>query len=536
MKVVVIGGTGAFGARLCDLLRRDGQDVTIAGRTGDVEAGTVEIAPKDQPQVFPFLKFDRNGPLDGLVGFDVVVDAAGPFHAYGDDPYRLAKAAISAGAHYFDLCDNAEFCQGISALDAQARAAGVCVYSGMSSVPAISSAAVQALADGQSPLSIETAILPGNKAPRGRSVVESILDQAGRPYREIQSGKPILRRSWSDPRTYDLGLYTRQGWRIEVPDQRLFPDHFDCPNVCFRAGLELAIMRYGLGAFSWIRSKFDFDLRPWMVSAMMVGARLLAPFGTDRGGMVVDVIVAQSADFLRKTWTMRAENGDGPYTPAIAVRAACRDLTALAVGAGPAVSVVPLAAIEACFEDLDISTETASVPAVPAFRQVLGAGLDQLPDAVRTTHDQVTPQTFKGLASVTRGAGLQARVAALLFGFPPTTTEVEVEVTKTRDEVCEVWVRRFGERRFRSVLRPSPRGMSERFGLLTFDLDLKVEDGKLYFPVKSGRIGPIPIPRFMLPQSEATEADIYGVFQFDVALKAPTGALLVHYRGWLKEG
>lgn len=65
-----------------------------------------------------------------------------------------------------------------------ALAAGVCVYSGMSSVPALSSAVVEALRDGETPLMIETAILPGNKAPRGRGVVESILDQTGRFYIE----------------------------------------------------------------------------------------------------------------------------------------------------------------------------------------------------------------------------------------------------------------------------------------------------------------------------------------------------------------
>ena len=163
MKILVIGGTGAFGARLCDLLDRDGHAVTIGTRT-----------PPDTDR-FDHLPFDRNGPLDGLQGFDVIVDAAGPFHAYGDDPYRIAVAAIDVGAHYFDLSDNADYCEGIIVLDEKAKAAGVAVVSGMSSVPAVSSAAVTALCDGRRPLMIDSAIMPGNKAPRGRSVVESCL-------------------------------------------------------------------------------------------------------------------------------------------------------------------------------------------------------------------------------------------------------------------------------------------------------------------------------------------------------------------------
>lgn len=376
MKIMVIGGTGAFGARLCDLLARDGHGVTIASRrkpVGTKSTGWGRSSLKSRQNApdlsaFAYREFDRNGPLTGFDAFDVIVDAAGPFHAYGSDPYRIARAAIAVGAHYFDLCDNAEFCQGINVLQDDALAAGVCVYSGMSSVPAISSAVVEALRGGETPLMIETAILPGNKAPRGRAVIESILDQTGRSYIEKQGGRDVSVRSWSDPKTYNLGKYRRQGWRIEVPDQRLFSDHFNCATVSFRAGLELGVMRYGLGVLSFIRSKAGFKISDWFVSLMMVGAGALAPFGTDRGGMIVQVTLPQGAKFICKKWTMRAINGDGPYTPTVAVRAACRDLSALPAGAGPALSLISLDNIEGCFDDLDITTHMDVAPIIPIFR------------------------------------------------------------------------------------------------------------------------------------------------------------------------
>ncbi|MCF2905377.1 DUF4166 domain-containing protein [Octadecabacter sp. CECT 8868] len=522
MKVLVIGGTGAFGARLCELLARDGVAVTIASRR------------KPDASPFPHRVFDRNGPLTGLDGFDVIVDAAGPFHSYGDDPYRVAKAAIAYGAHYFDICDNAAFCAGISCLNQQAKDNGVCVYSGMSSTPAITSAAVETLREHTKPLMIECAILPGNKAPRGRAVVESILEQAGCTYTEKHGGNDELVRSWSDPKGYDLGTFSRQGWRIEVPDQRLFPDHFDCSTVTFRAGLELSVMRYGLAAFSILRGALGFRLRDWMVNGMMLGAKALTPFGSDRGGMIVEVIVPNHDGFELRRWIMRANSGDGPYTPAIAVRAACRDLGMIPNGAGPALSLVSLDAIEACFEGLDIETEMQTREVVSPFQTVLGATFDTLPNTVRKTHESVIPRAFRGRASVTRGRGLQARIAALMFGFPATTDDIEVEVTKTPFKNGETWLRRFGRSTFKSVLCPTSDGMSEKFGLLTFDLDLHVRDARLNFPVKGGRIGSIPIPRFLLPESIASEAEIDGVFHFDVLLKAPTGATLVHYKGWLR--
>jgi hypothetical protein len=77
--------------------------------------------------------------------------------------------------------------------------------------------------------------------------------------------------------------------------------------------------------------------------------------------------------------------------------------------------------------------------------------------------------------------------------------------------------------------------MTERFGPLTFQIDMQIRNGMLHFPVAKGRFWFIPIPRFMLPESIATEADIDGTIQFDVLLKSPTGATLVHYKGWLKQ-
>jgi hypothetical protein len=540
---LVIGGTGMFGSRLCDLLARDGLDVTVAGRglnrggkfcTNHAKVRQNFVQNRQNAPELPYITLDRDGPLDGLAGFDVIVDAAGPFHAYGGDPYRVARGAIAAGAHYFDLCDNADFCQGISVLDGEAKASCVTVASGMSSVPAVSSAAVTALCDGQTPLMIETAILPGNKAECGRSIVESILSQTGKFYVEKQGGRDVDVRSWSAPCSYDLGRYTRQGWRIEVPDQRLFPDHFNCPTVTFRAGLELAMMGYGLGVFSFIRSRLGFRIPHWVVSAVMFGARALAPFGTDRGAMIVQVTLSQGTGFIYKSWIMRAENGDGPYTPAVAIRAACRDFAALDSGAKPALSLIPLDKIEDCFADLDIDTDTSQQEIIPIFRQVLGPDFDHLPDTVKATHDAVAPRVFKGLANVTRGGGLQARIAALILRFPASADDIEVEVTKTPTLQGETWVRRFGTKTFQSHLRATQRGMIERFGPLTFQLDMQIQYGMLHFPVAKGWFWFIPIPRFMLPESIATEADIDGTFHFDVLLKSPTGATLVHYKGWLK--
>lgn len=526
MKVLILGGYGVFGARLAQLLVRDGHAVTVAGRDADkAQLLADELS-------CTALRLDRRHDLHLLAGYDVVVDAAGPFHAYGRDPYQLPRAAIAAGLHYLDLADDAAFCAGIAALDAEAQAAGVCVLSGLSSVPALSSAVVRALSGTGVPQVIDIAILPGNRSPRGVSVMTSILSQIGSPMHVWRGGRWTETTGWSEPRRYLLpGGLVRQGWQIEVPDQRLFPAHFGARSVQFRAGLELAVMRYGLAGLALLRRSLPVPITPVVVRAFKLGADLLAPFGSGRGGMSVMVIIAQE----RRFWRLLAEEGDGPFIPAIATRALLRR-AALPVGARPALEAITLGEAEAAMSDLKVSTERLSEPVVPLFARVLGPDFEALPEAIRGAHLTVDVSHWRGGASVRRGTGLWSRFLARLFGFPPEGEDVLVEVTKTVTARGETWQRRFGNRVFRSRLAASPQGMTESFGPFSFRLGLRAEAGALHYPVVSGQLGSLPLPRWLLPVSIAREQVIDDRFCFDVKILAPvTKGLLVHYRGWLAE-
>ncbi|MES2548910.1 MAG: DUF4166 domain-containing protein [Pseudomonadota bacterium] len=525
MKVLILGGTGVFGSRLARILGRDGHQLTIAARSlAPAQALAAELKATA-------LQIDRNGDLAGLAGHDVIIDAAGPFHTYGADPYRLAKAALLSGAHYLDLADNAAFCTGITALDSLARQADRAAISGLSSVPAISSAAVRALCGSDQPIHIDGAILPGNQSPRGLAVMASILAQAGPPFPVYQGGSWTTAPGWSDPQDYPLpGGLSRQGWRIEVPNTRLFPAHFGAKTVDFRAGLELGVMRYGLAAFAALRRRVPFPVTTPLVRAFRLAANLLAPFGTGTGGMSVAVTTATH----RHTWTLLATDGDGPFVPAIAIRALLRRPT-LPVKAAPALEIVTLAEIEAAMSDLSIRCDRRTAPLDPIFPRVLGPAFATLPEAVRATHQTAGTTRWTGRASVTRGTAAWSRLIATLFGFPPATPDIPVDVTKTATAKGETWTRSFGNRSFRSQLRATAQGMTERFGPFTFRLGLTVRDQALHYPVVAGRLGPLPLPRWLLPVSEAREYAIDGYFHFDVRLYAPvTGALMVHYRGHLR--
>lgn len=530
MKVAVLGGTGVFGSRLAEMLVEDGHAVTlVARRQAPLAAMAAQIGAHA-------LVLDRSGPLQDLwdLAPDVVVDAAGPFQAYGADPYSFARLVVSRGIGYLDLADCADFCAGIADLNDLARQNDTFAISGLSSVPGLSSAVVGELVAGARAVqALDIAILPGNRAPRGRAVVQSILAQVGRPLRTVEDGRTVTRRSWSDPVTYALGRgMRRRGYRIEVPDLRLFPAAFGARTVAFRAGLELGLMARGLAVLGWLRARLG--LRP-PAAALFLAAQALERLGTDAGGMRIEALCRRDNRWNREVWRLRVFRGQGPYIPGVAVRALLRRRSQIAPGARPAVGEVTLAEAEDAMASLQVETDRSRTAVTPLFQQVLAGGFDQLPEAVRRSHDTVDVLRLAGRAQVTRGAGPLVSVIAAVFRFPPAAQDIEVEVVKTPTPQGETWVRRFGTRRFRSHLAKGPRGMTERFGPFTFDLALDPGADGLAFPVSGGRIGPVPLPRWALPRSEARETvDAQGRFCFDVALFAPfSDQLIVRYRGWL---
>lgn len=532
MRVVVLGGSGVFGSRLVRLLARDGHEVLAVGRG---EAALRALAAETGCGV---LGMDRRGDLARLwaVAPQVVVDGAGPFHGYGTDPWRLARECIARGVDYLDLADDAGFCAGIAALDDAARAAGVVVLSGVSSVPCLSSAAVADLSEGFSEIDlVSSAILPGNRAPRGRSVVESILHQAGTGFPQLLDRRAERVRSWSDPRAFDLAPgMRRRGYVIEVPDQRLLGPAFGARTVEFRAGMELAVMNRGLAMLSWLRDRLGFGMPGWLVGWVRGAAVVLAPFGSDAGGMVVEVTGRGAGGWERRRWVLVAERGEGPFVPAVAARAVLREWRSVAPGARPAVAVVSLALAEAAMGDLAVVTRREGGPVVPLFARLLGAEFDRLAPEVRASHDHAGPRRLEGRAEVARGRGLLARAIAFAFRFPAAGSEVPVEVVKRPDGEGEIWERRFGAGRFRSRLRARRGRLVERFGPFAFDIGLQVREGALHWPVVAGRCLGLPLPRWCLPRVVAKEAAEGGRFRFHVEMHAPfAGGLIVAYRGWL---
>ena len=518
----MIGGTGIFGSRLVEGIRRTTDlAVTIATRTPSARPDHIVL---DATTVTP-------DALKGTGAF-AIIDAAGPFQGGN---HHLAKTAIAAGLHYIDLADARDFIAGFPALDAEARAAGVVALTGASSTPALSNAALDHLTWGWQRIdTVEIAIAPGNRAPRGLSVVRAILSYAGHPVRLFTGGAWTTRPGWGMTVRHTIpGIGRRWLGLCETADLDLIPARFAVrQSAIFRAGLELSLLHLGLLAASLpVRAGLLRSLAPFARPFRALAA-LFTPFGTDRGGMAVTATGLDAAGTpIRAQWALVAESGHGPVIPTLPALAALRALATgtLSPGARPCVDL-PLAAITAEFAGHRI---TAGITPC-LFATALGPDFSRLPAAIRHLHH--VPRAA-GKAEVDGPQGPLARLVAAIIGLPAPGMDIPVAVTITATPDGEIWERNFAGSRFTSHLSLSRAGgLAERFGPLTFDLAVTAGPAGIgAMAIRAWRIGPLPLPCRLAPISIASETiDATGRFRFDVALHLPFRlGRIVRYRGWL---
>lgn len=531
-RVLVLGGTGVFGSRLCRLLASDTTiALTVAARDRakvDALAGELSIAA---------LVLDWRRDLDRELAagrFDALVHVAGPFQ--GQD-YAVAESCIRHRVHYLDLADDRAFFCGIDRLDTAARDADVLVVTGASTAPALTGAVVTAaLQDGMKIDRVSFAIVPGNDAPRGRAVVEAILAGVGKPIPD-QPG----RHMWGLPRRLMVpGLDRRWAAACDLPEPALFARRYGIKDTYAGAGLELSTLHLGLWMLGLlVRAGLVATLKPAAGALAWIADRLRG-FGTDKGGLRIDL----AGDGEQRTWSLLAEGGDGPFVPALPAVALIRKLARGEIdrrGATACFDLLSLAEIEQEWRRAHLRIATGWGEEGQAFqpslyRRVLGATYERMSKAGQELHDGI-PSRWAGRCSVDGPMTRIGRVIARLFGLPPAVEDAPIEVEFIVRNGRETWVRRVGDRTMRShqyigVRRPAGE-LVEQFGPFAFDLGVVVVNGRLELLMSGMRFAGLAMPRAIWPRIEASEEEKESHFCFDVEIGLPWIGRLVRYRGFL---
>jgi hypothetical protein len=556
MRVLIIGGYGMFGGRLVDLLADEPRlALIVAGRSLSKAEAFCAARATAKARLIP-RAFDRTGLVAAQLAelsVDLVVDASGPFQAYGDGRYAIIQACIAAGVCYLDLADGADFVLGVGALDRQARAAGVFVLSGVSSFPALTAAVVRHLAAPMARIDkITGGVSPSPFARVGENVIRSIASYAGKPV--------VMRRDGHDGIGYPLSeqqratimppggipLPGRLFSLVEVPDLQALADLWpDVKSVWIGAGPVPEAPHRVLIACAWlVRLGLVRSLTP-LVPVMHFFTTILR-WGEHRGGVFVAVEGADaSGAILRRSWHLVAEGDDGPMIPSMAAEAIIRarlDGRVPSSGARPGYRELDLADFEARFRARAIRSGTREdQPArpEPLYKRILGSAWDRLPAEIRALHNFENEAVVEGRASVKRGHGLLARNAAAMVGFPKAVDDTPVAVRFDRRDGVETWTRTFGLETF-SSRQFAGRGredglICESFGPLIFAMALVLDDGRLSLVLRGWRFLGLPLPAWLCPRSQAHESVEDGRFRFHVRISHPLTGLIVEYRGWLSK-
>lgn len=373
MRVMVLGGYGNFGARICRALAGDDRiELLVGGRDGARAAALAATLPGARGVV---VDMNSTGFAQSLQDLRVglLIHTAGPFQ--GQD-YAVARACAKAAVHYIDLADGRRFvCDFAAALRAPFLDAGRVAISGASTVPALSSAVVDALCAGwQRVDSIDICIAPAQTAPRGVATLRAVLSYCGGPIQVWQGGQWQTQTGWANPTPVQFQrLRPRLGALCDIPDLELFPGRYRVRDrMDFRAALEVGLSQRAFAVLAWLRTVGLLKHPSALAPLLNAGAPLFDPLGSALGGMVVRVAgLDATGGATRRAWHIAADNDHGPEIPCMAAILLARRLAGgepMASGAYPCVGLHALADFGPEFLKWGMVTDIVEESAVPAVR------------------------------------------------------------------------------------------------------------------------------------------------------------------------
>lgn len=354
-RVLVLGGYGFFGSRICTALARNpaihliiaGRDLTKAtalayqlGRS----AQHARALDATSPQLAQALSKLQLGTL---------IHIAGPFQ---DQNYAVAQACIQARCNYLDLADGREFVNGIVKLDAAARAANVCVVSGVSTVPGLTSAVVDRYAGEYSQLdAIRIGLTSGALVP-GLATVKAVFSYCGQPFTVLENGHRVTVRGWVDSLRYEFPkpVGARLLSRCDVPDLDLLPQRYaGVRTVSFHAGFASDTGHRAVERLARLVRDGKLESALPFARALYTVGRWVAPLLSSSGAMFVRLEgLDEEGKPQAMTWRLLAHDNHGPTIPCAPSIALANKIAASAQLPAGAMPCLGLLTVEEILEPL----------------------------------------------------------------------------------------------------------------------------------------------------------------------------------------
>lgn len=363
--ILILGGTGHFGKRICHRLLKQLQiNLIITSRNKH----NAERFVNELKQVDPNCNVIANS-LDQFsdsfeqdlakISPDIVIHTAGP---YQGQSYRVAEACVFSKSHYIDLSDGRDFVDGFNQLNTRAKNAGVLLVTGASTLPGLSSAVIDHFyKDFEKISKINISIAPAHQTPRGTSTVSAVLSYCGKPFKVLENGNWITRYGWQNlKRQYYPGLGKRLSATCDVPDLSILPSYLPgVQTVTFHAALEAKWEQTALW-FMAVLTRIGI-IKSWQKQIPLFNyvSEKLIRLGSDKGGMHIHLSGTTKKGTLKEiTWYLTAHNNHGPEipcTPAIILAKKLVQETIPVRGALPCLGLISLDDFDKEVSSLEIS-------------------------------------------------------------------------------------------------------------------------------------------------------------------------------------
>jgi saccharopine dehydrogenase-like NADP-dependent oxidoreductase len=219
----------------------------------------------------------------------VAVCAAGPYQSL---PLTLLECCVEHDVPYIDLADDRGFFVRATDWVVRQDAAGLpslCI--GWSAVPALSGLLARIAVEGMDHVdALCVQIAPGNRPPRNKGTVASLLASIGKSFQVWRDGEWRSVHGWSEARMFRFPppVGTRRGYLVDVPDHEIFPALFAARRVEFRVGSELAVLNHAASAMAWLSRRWPIQWDHW-AGWLAPALGLLAFLGHDWGAVGVEV-------------------------------------------------------------------------------------------------------------------------------------------------------------------------------------------------------------------------------------------------------
>ncbi len=552
-KILIIGGYGVFGGRLCELVSDiENLTVFVGGRTlSKAEKHCIKV---DQGLAnFIPIKLDRDNIGVALNRYDpdIVIDASGPFTLNRPNPFGVIEACITAKTHYLDLADGSDFVMGVSNYDEAAKAAKIAVISGLSTCPALTGAVINEIAKEMTITDIEMGVAPSPFAGMGLSVIKTIFSYAGAPIKLVRHGKFIYANALTEHRSATIAppnsmpLHARRFALVDAPDLQIFKSSYpNFQNIWMGAGTQPEFMLRMLIILSKFRALFrlpDFGFLSgfghWFLNTFR--------FGEHRGGLYIKVKGRKDEIEAVREWHLIAEGDDGPMIPSMAAAAVIKNIIdgqPMKPGARSADRELRIRDFEPFFNSRKISfgwrTPLVSND-VSIFESVLDQEFSNLAEALKTLHKPSGKTIWKGEAETQGPANIFGKIAGLLAGVSVSDARSSVTVCITPHNGGETWQRDFGGRKFKSHLKPGLAKneylMMESFGAIKVAMAIFKKGETLRFVPRRWFLFGLPMPKALLPYGDTFEYQEDGKFWFNVSLNVPLAGRVASYKGWLQK-